>query len=118
MDIMRKNINGNEYIFYNSFRGNRSGFVHESELIRNMEVIGRNKVQYYNRTWERYTYQTVMKGLVRNIMDRTLEEYKIAWKNAYNVKRMTKQKHEAMMEDFRANTTEAYAELEELYNML
>lgn len=118
MDIVTKNINGNEYIFYNHSRGNYSGFVHESELVRNYTVIGRNKIQYYNRTWERYTYQSVMKGLVHDLMEDFMEEYKTEWKNSHGIKRLTKQKNEAMMEDFQNNTPEEYVELKELYNML
>ena len=118
MDIVRKIINGNEYIFYNSFRGNRSGFVHETELYKNNYNIGWNKMQYYNRTWECYTYQSVMKGLVSSLMESAMEEFKNAWKESHGIKRLTKEKKESMMEDFKNNPPMEYSELEELYKML
>lgn len=118
MREVMKVINGNEYTFINTFRGNRSGFVHESELLKNNWTIGKNKIQYYNRTWESYTYQTVMKGLVRGLMENCMEDFISAWKNDHEIKRLTKQKKEAMMEDFQNNKPMEYAELEELYNML
>jgi len=118
MNEVMKIINGNEYIFINVFRGNRSGFVHESELMRNNWIIGKNKVQYYNRTWERYTYQTVMKGLVSMLMESVMEDFKTEWKESHGIKRLTKQKKETMMEDFQNNMPEEYAELKELYSML
>lgn len=118
MDIVRKIINGNEYIFYNSFRGNRSGFVHETELYKNNYNIGWNKCQYYNRTWECYTYQSVMKGLVSGLMESAMEEFKNAWKESHGIKRLTKEKKESMMKDFKNNPPMEYSELEELYKML
>lgn len=111
-------INGNEYIFVNIWRKNYSGFVHETELMKNNWIIGQNKVQYYNRTWEVYTYQTVMKGCVSKLMDDCMEEYKNAWKDAHGIKRLTEAKRKAMMEDFEKNTPMDYAELKEIYSKL
>ena len=118
MDIVKKTINGNDYIFYNSFRGNRSGFVHETELYKNNYNIGWNKVQYYNRTWEVYTYQSVMKGLVSYLLEDCRKAYKTAWKNEHGIKRLTEEKRKAMQEDLEKNPPANYAELMELYAML
>lgn len=118
MDIRREIINGKEYMFVNSFRGNRSGFVHETELFCNDFLIGRNKIQYYNRTWERYTYQSVMIGLVRELMEDCQKAFETAWKNEHCVKRMNEAKRKAMNEDFEANMPKNYVELQELYSRL
>lgn len=118
MSDYRKIVNGSEYLFINTFRGNRSGFVHETELMRDNWVIGTNKVQYYNRTWECYTYQTVMKGCVSKLMDEAFEEFKTAWKNAHEIKRLTAKMKNAMMEDLKNNPPMEYAELKELYELL
>ena len=45
-EYVKKTVNGNEYLFINSFRGNRSGFVHESKLYKNGRLIGENKSLY------------------------------------------------------------------------
>lgn len=118
MTIVRQDVNGNEYMFINSSRGNRSGFVHETELQRNGMVLGENKIQYYNRTWERYTYESVMKGLVRELMNECFEAYKTAWKNEHEVKRLTEEKRKLMQKDLQADPPKNYAELAELYKML
>lgn len=118
MDIVKKKINGNEYMFINHFRGNRSGFVHETELFKNDRFIGENKIQYYNRTWECYAYQSVMKGCVSMLMEEIFENFKTAWKNDHNIKRLTEAKRKAMMEDFENNPPIDHAELKELYSML
>ena len=52
-------VNDKDYQFINAYRKNRSGFVHECELHIGFQVFDA-KCQYYNRTWECYTYQTVM----------------------------------------------------------
>lgn len=118
MDTKTVLLNNNEYLFINLFRGNRSGFVHESELYRNNRLIGKNKVQYYNRTWEVYRYQTVMKGIVSTLMEDCKEDYKSTWKNEHGIKRLTEAKRKVMEEDFEKNPPELYAELSELYQKL
>lgn len=118
MDIRKEIINGKEYMFVNSFRGNRSGFVHETTLLRDGREIGCYKIQYYNRTWERYTYQSVMVGCVRELLDDCREAFERAWRNDHGVKRMTEAKREEMNRDFEADMPKNYVELHELYSRL
>lgn len=47
--------------FCNNSKSTRSGFAHETELRVNC-LYFYNKVNYYNRTWECYTFQTSMRG--------------------------------------------------------
>lgn len=118
MIIVRQDVNGNEYMFINSSRGNRSGFVHETELQRNGMVLGENKIQYYNRTWESYTYQSVMKSLVSELLEDCRKAWETAWKNEHGIKRLTEAKRNIMMEEFENDMPKNYAELKELYAML
>ena len=110
-----KNINGNEYSFINHSRSNRSGFVHETKLYKNNSLIAENKVQYYNRTWEVYTYQTVMKGAVYALMDAEFEAFKADYKIQHDIKRLTKAKEAEMMHELAENKPALYADLQELY---
>lgn len=41
-----------------------SGFRHVATLFRNDIEIGKDKAVYYNRTWERYEYETVLMDLI------------------------------------------------------
>lgn len=118
MSITKKEINGNEYSFYNSSRGNRSGFVHESKLYKNGRLIGQNKIQYYNRTWECYTYQSVMKGIVGYLLEDIENEYKVNYKLINNIKRLTEARKNEMIKAFSENTPVEYLELAELYSQL
>ena len=40
------------------------GFRHVATLIKNGQEVGTAKACYYNRTWERYEYETVLKAVV------------------------------------------------------
>lgn len=59
METRTINVNGKDYTFINAYRKNHGGFVHECELHIGYQVFDA-KIRYYNRTWEPYTYQTVM----------------------------------------------------------
>lgn len=117
-DIIKKNINGNEYLFINHSRSNRSGFVHETELFKNNSLIAEDKIQYYNRTWECYRYQTVMRSVISRLTENLKDNFISNWKENHGIKRLTETKRKLMEEDFKNNTPEFYAELEELYSLL
>lgn len=118
MSITKKSINNNEYTFVNHSRSNRSGFVHETELYKNDRLISEYHIQYYNRTWECYQYQSVMRSAVSVLIAEAKEAYKNAYKQAHNIKRLTEAKRAEMQADFENNPPANYAELEELYNSL
>lgn len=70
-------IKKGDYTFICRWRSNRSGFVHEVELFNiNDYCLSTAKAQYYNRTWERYEYQSCMQSAVQNAMDNRKEEIK------------------------------------------
>lgn len=84
-DFYDKTITTSEgYTFYFTvaYYPNRSGFVHFGVVKRldDYAILGNSKVQYYNRTWEKYTGQTAYKKalwralLVKNIDEATFEE--------------------------------------------
>lgn len=52
-------------------RSNRSWFVHEGKLYfwDSLCPVAEAKIQYYNRTWEAFTYQTLMKRLFFDFLD-------------------------------------------------
>lgn len=118
MDIRKTTINGKEYMFINSFRGNRSGFVHETELYCNDFFMGRKKIQYYNRTWECYCYQTVMKSVVCDLLEEIKRKYRIAWKEAHGYAMLTEVRRMQMDKDFEENPPKDYVEILKLYESL
>ena len=81
---IRKLSNG--YQFVNNSRGNRSGFVHETTLFNNNGLeVGNYKIQYYNRTWECYQFQTVMKNCISKIIEEKKDNFIRLAKEKYNI---------------------------------
>lgn len=107
----------NGFKFVNNSRGNRSGFVHETTLLSNNGLeVGTYKIQYYNRTWECYQYQTVMRSCIHDIIEKRKENFIKLAKEQYNIKRLTKEKRkqaEAVFENM-----EQIKELRKMYEEL
>ena len=59
METRTIKVNEKDYTFINAYRKNRSGFTHDCELHIGAQRFDAH-CQYYNRTWECYTYQSVM----------------------------------------------------------
>lgn len=101
MAEMRKiKINGNEYEFINSYRNTRSGFAHDTELFKNGVFIGRAKAIYYNHTWERYRYQSVMYRCVDDIITEKYNNFIANYKAQNNISRLTAEKREKADKEF------------------
>lgn len=79
-EIKKITVSEIEFTFVNSWRKNRSGFVHETQLFKGSQKIAFNKSQYYNRTWESYEYQSSMRQAVYCALDEQksflVDEYK------------------------------------------
>ena len=107
----------NGFKFVNNSRGNRSGFVHETTLFNNNGVeIGNYKIQYYNRTWECYQYQTVMKNCIYDIIEKRKNNFIRLSKEKYNIRRLTKEKREQAEAVF--ENMEQIKELRKMYKEL
>ena len=78
MKMQRFNIDGKEILFLNAYRGTPSGFMHETELYIDGWNAAAARCHYINRTWERYSYQSVMLEAVH-----TLQEKETARERAY-----------------------------------
>jgi len=50
----------NTYSVVCDSKGTRSGFKHIASLLRNGSEINKTKICYLNRTWEGFTYETVL----------------------------------------------------------
>jgi hypothetical protein len=44
----------------------RNGFKHEATILKNGSQVGFAKVNYLNRTWEAYEYQTAIQKAIDN----------------------------------------------------
>lgn len=69
---MHTTINKNIYIVSKVWNRGRNAWGHESIAYYKGFEIAKNRVRYYNRTWEGYRFATCMMGLVHK-MDKTKE---------------------------------------------
>lgn len=93
MEIRKINVNGKEYEFVNESGSTRSGFYHRSTLFApNGRRIVSNKVNYLNRTWECYRYQTSMCGAVRMLINDRYDVLRNDFMNRNGYKKMTEKR--------------------------
>jgi len=53
-----------EYSIVCSYESTRYGFRHIAVLHKNGYEVSRTKMCYHNRTWEKFTYQSVLRKMV------------------------------------------------------
>ena len=89
MTIKNIRINDTLYTFVCDYRNTRNGFAHDCTLfIHNIEQT-RASCFYINRTWEWYTYQTVMLSTIDNLLTERSEQLKNTFKNEHGYKKLT-----------------------------
>lgn len=96
MEKTTKTINykNHEYLFsfVNESKNTRNGFSHNTHLFLNDHYLESGKINYINRTWESYQYQTSMYQAVKNYLNAIIERYKRWFLEKNNYKRMTKER--------------------------
>lgn len=104
------------YEFVNDWCNTRTGFAHKTTLFLNQVEIGSYKVNYYNRTWESYTYQIVMKACINDIIEKMLVRYLNNFKYENNIVRFKKGQKAELEKEF--EKLEKVKSLRNLYNEL
>lgn len=63
-----------EYTVVCEAQNTRTGFRHVAILLRNGDEIYRTKCTYQNRTWERFTFESVLCKIITNSFTGTEKE--------------------------------------------
>ena len=114
MGLHRLAIDGEEIIFVNTWKGTRSGFRHETELFIDGWQAAAARCHYINRTWERYSYQSVMLQAVHNLQEEEEAREKAYFLQVNGYKNMTEHRKAAFLEYLANNETLAlYKKIEE-----
>ena len=116
MEIKKFEINGNEYTFVANYWETSRSWGHKVTLFKNNAEIGTASMTYINRTWERYTYQSVMQKVVDHLLTAMEEDFIDGYKEILSIKRLTKQKRRSVIDTFEQLIE--VQELRELYNQL
>lgn len=75
----------------------RTAWGHKATLIKTNAdgysiTMATNKIRYYNRTWESYQYQSVVKGLIYKAIQEQIDADIDNYKFINNIKRLTASK--------------------------
>ena len=80
---------GNEYNIVNETWETSRAWGHKSTLVATWGEVESRKVKYLNRTWERYTYESCMSGLINTILENNLKSYITQYKEKNDITRLT-----------------------------
>ena len=103
---------GNEYNIVNEYWETSRAWGHKSTLVAPWGEVESRKVRYYNRTWESYTYQTCMSGLLDTILENNLKSYIAQIKEVRGITRLLKGTREEIENDW--NKKEYIQDLKEI----
>lgn len=81
--------NGRVYNIVNETWETSRAWGHKSTLIASWGEVESRKVKYINRTWERYTYESCMSGLIETILEDNLKSYITQYKEKNDITRLT-----------------------------
>lgn len=114
--IYNKEINGVKFTFVCESWKTRNSWGHQVTLYKNdIFTVGRVKIRYYNRTWERYQFQSVIKSVIFDAIERIKAAAKVAFKALHDYKVMTKKRAAEFTEYLTKDP--AYNMYNELYRM-
>lgn len=114
--IYNKEINGVKFTIVCESWQTRNSWGHKVSLYRNESFfVGSAKIRYYNRTWEKYQYQSTIKSVIFNAILEIKAAAKKAFLTLHNYKILTK-KRAAEFVEYLAKDLE-YNTYNELFKM-
>lgn len=105
MELKKMEINGVQVEFVNTSRGTRYGFAHDTVLFIDGAQRAEATCHYLNRTWERYTYQSVMRKAVYELAERLEERLRDTFKAERGYAKMTAKRQAEFAEVLNGNET-------------
>lgn len=96
----------------------RNSWGHKATLLHNdSSTLNTYKIRYYNRTWETYRYQSVIKSVLSDYLNYLLNEYINDYKADNNIKRLKKSIRDDLVKQCK-ESNEFYQKLETFYKEL
>ena len=91
---------GREYNIVNEYWETSRAWGHKSTLIAPWGEVESRKVTYQNRTWERYTYESCMSGLIETILEYNLKSYITQYKEKNGISRLLADKKAKVIKEW------------------
>lgn len=104
------------FTFICTSKNTRSGFKHEAQMLINDSFVSEATQHWINRTWESFTYQSVMENCVQNYIAQIEYGIETDYKKENNIIRKTKKHSEKINELFNQNVK--IKEAEEILNLI
>ena len=92
--------NGRVYNIVNETWETSRAWGHKSTLIAPWGEVESRKVKYINRTWERYTYESCMSGLIETILENNLKSYITQYKEKNGISRLLADKKAKVIKEW------------------
>ena len=100
MLVLRKKINKNNIKFLCVSGDTSSGFYHKVKLYINDSLISDSKINYYNRTWETFTYQTACNSALNVAYNTLFDTFIYNYKMDNDITRLPKNKKTELQKEF------------------
>ena len=91
---------GREYNIVNEYWETSRAWGHKSTLVAPWGEVESRKVTYQNRTWERYTYESCMSGLINTILEDNLKSYITEYKEKNGIIRLLADKKAEVIKEW------------------
>lgn len=91
MEIIKRELNDNIYTFVCETWETSRAWGHRVSMFLNNYEYTTQKITYYNRTWERFTYQSCVHKCINQVIAEESECLINGYKKEHNKKRMTQQ---------------------------
>jgi hypothetical protein len=99
MTIKKLSVFPVNFEFICDSKSNKSGFKHTCTMFVNGVQFTQKSIQYYNRTWESYQYQSILKATFKSYIDFIYYDLLDKFKNDNNYQKMTCKRYQ----EFRQN---------------
>lgn len=97
--LHKREINGKEYQFSCETYSTYNSWGHRCILFCNGVEVTQQKIRYYNRTWESYQYQSVMRKCADILIGRAKEFAVDWWKRQNEKKRISSKMKQYLIEN-------------------
>lgn len=99
-------INNTVFTFINQSWSKTNAWGHQSDLFKGDRHIATNRIRYYNRTWERYTFESCMSGCISNYINKLLLKELEEYKRKNNITRFKKSEKDKVLTEIELNSTD------------
>lgn len=99
MEIIKRELNNNTYTFVCETWETSRAWGHRVTMFRNNTEYTTQKITYYNRTWERFTYQSCIHKCINHVIDKEEIEIINDYKTTHNIQRLAQAKKDEITND-------------------